>query len=335
MRYPMQPYSKQNKLRSKMLFFGFSLGSIILICIAAYVLSSAATNTQREYLIIQKDGSYSASLLRIMQETGILADGTLTDLIEKTQKKQPDGGWVRDQGKERWEIAEMSVSDRSLFFDCFLKLGLLDEVKPTRKKYKYAIIFGATAQGMRLRFAYLLNLMKEGHIDVEQIIFLVGQRLRNGTIETVDILFNQEYSLLPFSPNWIKPEKLPETETEIAQLIVEQTDLPSSIRNTISFVHAPARIQEDGTFLRPNTDDTVRAWLEQNPEKGTILCISSQPYVDRQLFVAKRLLPDWDIECAGPAIKNDDFNIAVILDSLARTVWEIGKMRASTNRLLI
>jgi hypothetical protein len=315
---------KYNNLIKMCLSFVLFIVACTVLC---FLYAQNDCYAQRKYLIIKKDGSYSNALREIIKKYGLSTDETLTDLVEKTQKSQADGGWIRQPGKERWEIEKMDVGNATWHFECFTGLGLIDEVKPLKKQYRYALVFGATVQGMRLRFAYLLELIETQGIEVETIVFLVGKRKRSDAVEGADILYTQEHSILPFSDQWQRPDMLPETETDLARLIIEQTALPDSIKNNIIVIDAPCHVHADGTITRPNTEDTVHAWLSQNPTAGTILCISNQPHIDRQLFVIQKLLPEWNIECVGPAVKSNDFNIAILFDSLARSLWELDKIR--------
>jgi hypothetical protein len=280
-----------------------------------------------EQLLIAPDGFVSVRMLEILRTYGIETDGTLADVVAKTQRSQTEGGMLRPQGLERWEVASMESSNREWYVAQFKKLFFIDEIKATKKHYTYALIFGATIQGMRERLIYLLSMLTHEGIIVDHIVFLVGQRARDEKRESEEVLFTAD-PRLPFIKDWVKPETLPKTETDLARLIVAQSDIPAQIKERIVIVDAPMIQKPDGTYTRPNTDATVSAWLETNPTPGSTVCISSQPYVVRQWYVARRLLPqEWPLECVGPAMDSDDICLSDLFDTLARTLWEVQRAR--------
>lgn len=309
---------------------------IIIVCFAVlakrfYGESARYSAENPTALIIHADGTYSAALRAIIQKTGVSYDGTLEDLVKKTQRSQIDGGWLRPVGKERWELPFDKNVDVAWYIKQFSKMGFIDGIMPCKQEYTYALILGATIQGMRARFAYLLYLIMEHGLKVKHIIFLVGQRPRDVKQEADEILFNQENSEIPFNTAWMPRDQLPATETELAHLIIAQSDIPADIRECISVVDTPMVVKNDGTTTRPTTEDTIISWLATNPELASILCISSQPHTIRQWCVVRRVLPaEWPVECVGRAMRDPDINVYVLLDTLARTLWEILKSPVTT-----
>jgi hypothetical protein len=280
----------------------------------------------RSSLIIDKNGNCQPALRALLQRFDINFDG-LTELVEKTQRTQGNGGWIRPQGSEAWELSELKVADHGWYLEQFKELGFIDKVLPYASTYDYILVYGATAQGMRARLKYLLEIIDLCNIKYKKIIFLVGQRPRNEVIETEELLKHPD-SNLPQNMAWHYDGVIPRTETEMAQMIIAQTKLPHAIRKRILFIDTPMQQKADGSKVRPTTDDTVLAWLATNPLPGTVLCISSQPYIDRQLLVARRLLPDlFTVECVGPAENSTKARLAVLFDALARMLWEIKQMK--------
>jgi hypothetical protein len=281
-----------------------------------------------EQLLVMPDGFVSARVLEILRTYGIETDGTLADAVLKTQRSQTDGGMLRPQGLERWELASIGESKRAWYIEQFKKLFFIDGIKATKNHYTYALIFGATIQGMRERLIYLLSMLTHEGIIVDHIVFLVGQRARDEKRESEEVLFTED-PRLPFSTDWVKPVTLPKTETDLARLIIAQSDIPAEIKERIIIIDAPMIQKLDGTYTRPTTDSTVQVWLETNPEPGSTVCISSQPHVIRQWYVARRLLPpEWPLECVGPAIDQADIRLSDLFDTLARTLWEVQRARA-------
>ena len=83
------------------------------------------------------------------------------------------------------------------------------------------------------------------------------------------------------------------------------------------------KVGKTGLAIRPNTGDTIIAWLKHNPKPGEILAISSQPYVQYQDAVLKTLIPHgFSTETIGPATVGDSEAIAVNLDNVARILYQ-------------
>lgn len=283
----------------------------------------------RSVLLAPNGIEVSDAVKELLQKSQIVTNYTLDDVIEKTQRSQEEGGWLRPHGKEVWELPLLKTEAHAWYCKQFQNIGFLEEIRPIQKRYTYALVFGATIQGMRSRFAYFLKLLQSG-IEVDQIVFLVGKRPRDEKKESIEVLFTPD-SNLPFKKGYEPDDKIPATETELALLLIAQTDMPREIYEKIVVVDAPMIQKADGTLVRPNTESTVRAWLDTAPCKGSALCISSQPYVARQYYATARLLPkDWNIHCVGFGIEDDEkANISILLDTLARTLWELKKYQES------
>jgi hypothetical protein len=135
--------------------------------------------------------------------------------------------------------------------------------------------------------------LKKG-VHVNQIVFLTGER---------DLLDSE------------KQQCGLSLESEMVQWAYIRSDLPKEIH--VLFVNAPKK-QRAGVWGRPQTIDTVAAWLGTNPQPGTCLGISNQPYVQYQDAVMRSLLPDtFTVETAGPAVQGEP-TVALILDTIAK-----------------
>jgi hypothetical protein len=79
---------------------------------------------------------------------------------------------------------------------------------------------------------------------------------------------------------------------------------------------------QNGTLRRPNTQDTIDEWLRSyNPQPGSILALSNQPYIGYQDAVLRKALPKtFDVETVGNACSNNTKS-TVIIDSLARWIY--------------
>ena len=149
---------------------------------------------------------------------------------------------------------------------------MVKAIKPQKKKYHCALILGALAKSTRSRFTYLNHLIKHEKISLDRIYFLVGQRPLFHNYESKEVLLgNYPHSLL-IKKNWKPPKVLPQTETEAAQLIVDQTELADvSLKDQIYYIDTPMQKTSKGSERRPNTTDTVIEWLSKK-HKEILFC---------------------------------------------------------------
>ena len=74
-------------------------------------------------------------------------------------------------------------------------------------------------------------------------------------------------------------------------------------------------------FFRPDTAGTLRAWLEENPEPGSSLFVSNQPYVGYQGAVVRGIISEsFQPETVGAGSQNPP-NITVCLDTVAKWLY--------------
>ena len=187
------------------------------------------------------------------------------DLIEETQKR-----WLRKSGQERWEMAELSPDQKQLVLKWATEQGFFAPWKPVQKHYDKALILGATTSRMQRRLDYLKQLWEEG-VRCDKIVWLTGDRPLDKRVD----------SLTDRCSN----------ESEAAHILWEETPLPDDLRNLpVVFVAVPMKTEGE-TFKRPNTEDTIIAWLKVAPEPCTALFVSDQPFCGYQFAVIKANLP--------------------------------------------
>lgn len=268
--------------------------------------------------LVKTDGTICDPLQKILQVTGIVHDGTIKDIIQKTQKN-----WLRKPGTERWQMEDAYEELAGELWPLFNELGMLEIVRPQSNNYDYCIVLGGLVSCVRNRFSYALELWNQG-IRFKELLFLVGQRFLDPELEKEEILCDYHNLDLPIKAEWIKPHILPTTETDMAKMVFQQTDLPQDFKNMVRvhFIDAPGKITAEGKFTRPTTADTFIEWLATNPQPGTILAISTQPFVGYQYTIAKFLVPStFALEVIGKEANKDDLKVAIILDNLARWLY--------------
>lgn len=263
------------------------------------------------------------SLVVLLEGLNIKHANTLESIVLETQKE-----WLRKPGTERWQEQKQfsSLSHELITKECS-SLGMIGTIFPKLKKYDYVIVLGGTVQTTRKRFAYAMELINQG-ISCNSIVFLCGQRPLDKTIESEEILVNDIANPLPQRADWQKPAILPTTETEMTRMVIDQTSLPKTIKEKIVVVDTPSKIGPNGSIVRPTTGDTFAQWLSFGVQPGTVLVISSQPYVGYQDSVARTFLPKtFIIETVGKA-SQDDVSDAIMLDTLARWIYQSKQLLA-------
>ncbi|PIS02575.1 MAG: hypothetical protein COT85_04635 [Chlamydiae bacterium CG10_big_fil_rev_8_21_14_0_10_42_34] len=235
------------------------------------------------------------ALAELVSSLGISEDA---DLIQETQKQ-----WLR-KNQERWEVAELSLSQKNLVLDWATKQGLFAAWKPLYKSYDKALILGATTHKMQSRLDYLKQLWEQG-VRFKEVVWLTGDRPLDPRVD----------GLLDRANN----------ESEAAHIIWEEANLPEDLHNLPSvFVAIPMKA-EGSTLKRPNTEDTIIGWLKIAPETCTALFVSDQPFCGYQFAVIKACLPEsvqFDLVGQGVDPRSHPSAAAITLDSIARWLYQ-------------
>lgn len=221
------------------------------------------------------------------------------DLIAETQKR-----WLRKPGQERWEIMELSPSQRSYVLDWAARQGLFEPWKPLHQSYDKALILGATTSRMQMRLDFLKKFWEEG-VRFQEIVWLTGDRP----------LDHRADGLTDRCKN----------ESEAARILWDETDLPTEMRSlSVSFIAVPMK-QEGSSLKRPNTEDTIAAWLQTAPNPCSALFVSDQPFCGYQFAVVKAILPEqyaFDLVGQGADPMSHPLAAAITLDSIARWIYQ-------------
>lgn len=222
-----------------------------------------------------------------------------SDVIAETQMR-----WLRREGTERWEIKEISPDQRKFVLNWATEQGLYADWKPAMQTYDKALILGATTSRMQMRLDYLKKLWNEG-VRFKEIVWLTGDR-----------------------PLDARADSLTErcaTESEAARIIWEESDLPAEMRKLpVVYVAVPMK-GEPGALKRPNTQDTLVAWLKVSPEPCKALFVSDQPFCGYQFAIVKGSLPDTiQFDLVGQGVDPNPHPAAagITLDCIARWLYQ-------------
>ncbi len=224
--------------------------------------------------------------------------------------------WLRPEDKERWDIPVNRPDDMGRMIKILEELGLALPSMPEQRSFDEAIILGATSYSMEARLDALL----ESGVDFSGLSILGSERPVNQ--KEVDHLTD----LADFSSS------MTEASAGLALLgayteILQKRGYPS-----LQIVCAPTK--ENGK--RATTDDTIELWCRKSVQFDYVrnrspkyLFVSHQPFGLRQALTVHRCLRghefDYDF-LFGPLSKRVEDNPALLVDTAARTLWEINQV---------
>lgn len=246
--------------------------------------------------LYDETGGPSSPLLEVLKVYGVAHEGSWESIVKETQKK-----WLRQSGKERWEVAEVHSVDH---FDLFTKIHMTKIRCPEYACYDYGVILGATAARVIERIQFLITIWNEG-VRFNEIVFLTGDR----------VLTEEEEAYLKGS--------ICKNETEMMRFLYSYLPIPEELRQVkLVIVDTP---QNEGK--RPNTKETFLQWLKSGPKTGCALIISDQPFLGRADTIARNILSDFTVETVGKGISHEYYlkekrATPILLDELARWIFE-------------
>lgn len=258
--------------------------------------------------ILINEGIINPDLLDILQILNIKHNFTISGINEIMQEN-----FLRNSITERYQLSdnEYSTIIKADLLTCFEKLGMITEILPKKNKYKHILILGAN-RTLKNRIDFFIRLLSLGYI-FENTFFLTGKR---------DVSINEKNNMLA-EYNIALPPTI-HTEDEEIKLLCHTLGL-SKFVDDITFVIAPkVNDPATGNLKRPTTYDSIISWLKMNPEIGTCLAISNNPYIHYQQTVLQNIFKhekvNMKVETVGSGSKEN--NITLYLDTLARQFYE-------------
>lgn len=285
--------------------------------------------------LIDQQQQPTSLLKQLLLLYGISAN-TLDEIVTETQRH-----WIAVQqgagGIERRDLIDNPAQQalREQTINLAVQLALFEARNPTFNHYPYAICLGAFLEGARARFALLLDMWKNG-IRFDSLIFLGSDRplrSKKGENEELTILCDQAQAPYAFKPGWLRPnpEARYETESDMLKLIWEQADVPQDmldqLQGKVVFIEA-----RSVRGKRPATGDCFREWLKnENPQPGRVLAASSPLLSNYQHLVGLNALgPDYPLETICRAGNPSEAKVTVILDTIAKCLYELAHSRYSS-----
>lgn len=246
---------------------------------------------QLHALELVHEGELVSPFKQLLELCGLPSQATPAQAAEFTQEQ-----W-RQVGKERWELDDRFNELKSEGLALLREIGCLDPIYAQKMEYEHALVLGGLQSRVQRRLDFLFEEWKRG-VRFHTLVFLTGQRAIEPTLENV--------------PDGI------ESETQMMQYLYRQHPL-SQLDIPLVIIDAPR------PYLgrRPNTADTVHAWLKAHPVQGSCVAISDQPNVGYQEAVLKGILPpSFSVEVIGTGDEGK-LPISLYLDNLARWLCQL------------
>ena len=250
------------------------------------------------------------TLSALLSATGTPHKKEFDSIVDATQR------WRRKPDQERWEVADLKLSNeqKKKVMGYLEALGLINQLKPDRTHFDYALVLGGTAPRMKGRFQHLIKLWNEG-VRFNQIIFLSGQRPTLDDIDQTEMLVAD---VIGSDASEDKKRKArPVTEKEAAEMVYMSTEMPEAMRNIKVDFFSTDRFWLVDRWQRGNTRDSIKNWAASHPKPGSALIVSNQPHLLYQQEVIRQELPKGFTTEATAQQSNTDGQLIMYLDALA------------------
>ncbi len=234
---------------------------------------------------------------------------------------------------ERWQEQTTRFEElKPKLKPLLIELRFVDSMPPHFQEYQGAIVHGALLSRVRLRLHYLIEQWKQG-IRFSTLYFLSGERPLEPQEKNKESFIQDDDSPLKIRKGWHFSE-VPKTECEMIQLVWNQSEIPSDMREEVEvhFINAPMKEDiKSGKLMRPTTEDTVKAWLKTEPIPGRYLAVTNAPYINRQDIVMRAIAPDeYGFDTVGSSASEQE-KMAIFLDELARYIFQMNQLYTLTN----
>lgn len=272
------------------------------------------------FLFFDKDCKPTPTLCELLTRMKLEHNGTLTGIRDATQNAWYQAGKLRDEIKDQ-------VKDEQLSWQLgpvFEKLGMVKAVHAQTRRPRYSLLLGAMLKAVRKRIAHLCTEWETERVRFKKLVYLGSERPLDPEREPFEEIQNPANAELPFPEDWppYSTVSRPHTEVEMMRWLGWQS-LPvvpwGEIDDIDELVITPGRA---------NTRQTVQEWLSFEPEPGSCLVVSSQPFVLYEAWVVEKTLrqhhPEWSVDGIGYAAPPTT-PMATYLDNVAKVIYEIAE----------
>jgi hypothetical protein len=259
--------------------------------------------------VVDDAGYPTKELLAVLKALNIEHSGTLQDIVHVTQKR-----WLRPRDKERWQIEDACAEKEVQLLPLLAALGMTQDVHASKMHYDYAFLLGSRLGSVKKRLQFLIDEWNRG-VRFNTVVLMSGYR---------ELTEDEKQELRGSLP---RGADFPQTEPAMMRLVYAMSALPQDMANLpVQLVSAQAQPQQQ----RATTEDTIKTWLNSSPLPGTVLSISSQPFIGYQHAVTDTYLPQvFLLETIGP-VEPERSSVAVMLDNLARWLYQELMMRSNS-----
>lgn len=264
----------------------------------------------RSDILYNQSGAPSKPLLKILKAFDVSCEENWQCITEETQKL-----WIQQNDRFHMEPPAKKYCPNKTF-TLFSDLNMTQTFSPVSTSYKYGVVLGSSVQLVCQSLQFLADQWKNG-VRFQKIVFLTGNRPLDSDAESAEVIQNCIKSSFE--------DQLPENETQMMIFLYNHMDLPAGLKQVkLQVVNTP----QNDAGKRPNTRDTFVQWMRTNPDPGSTLIISNQPFIGRQDSIARHIIPPaFAIETVGKGFsikdyKEHPFAQTLILDELARWIYE-------------
>lgn len=227
---------------------------------------------------------------------------------------------LRPAGKERYQLDDKHAKNPLLkdkILSQLKKIWMVDKFICHNLKYDAILIHGILPKHLRQRLLLLDYLWREG-VYAPEIVFLTSEKC-------VDV-HQQTQELIELGLDI--PRRIPNAPKDVFKLIWAQVlTSPELKKQSVNVICVPDKnYPETGQTCRPNTRDTIDAWINTLSYEKPLRClaVSNNPFVGYQhmtavgQFIKKGLFhKGYTLETVGAAA-DITLSTEVYLDSLAR-----------------
>jgi hypothetical protein len=243
--------------------------------------------------ILFKNNKPSDNFGQLLDLFEIDHNSTLTGVHQALQEK-----WYQ-AGKLRAEITEGQAHKRDASMKLFEALGMVASAPARNDHYSHSLLLGATETAVTKRLDHIASEWNRGVRF--QMMSLLGS-----TRSMIDGKERKEFR----------------DEAEMMRAIYEEkrNGFPWSVQPSVLKAKPSPGKKHAGTA------ETLELW-NRNAAPGTVLLVSSQPFVEYQRLVAEEVMPNRSIDATGYAAPGST-PVTTYLDNIAKMVFQLKILEA-------
>lgn len=246
-------------------------------------------------------GGPSEGLLDVLKLCGIKTTGSWENIIKMTRS------WVvLEQNKKDgiWPVS-CHCKDMHAFYNALSMLHMTQIVPSCLATYDYAVILGGTLPSIRRRLWFLKQEWERG-VRFRHLVFLSGERKLYKNQEDEEDFINPSFNPYPISEDWAYNNQLPKNERDVAEFVWRQMKLPEDWASRISVSFMTIDIKNRKEKVGESLKELLPFWASKISNPGTVLFVSSQPFIELDSLTICKTLKDYDMrfDIVGPGFSS-------------------------------